>query len=100
MNENVVTHLPAIKPCSGGPHHPLHLVQVDYITGRIGEEAGDNSLLYQALHFLITKVALPTFSPKPVKVIHFLSKGVDFVLPTILSASFGDPSAFTLGLIR
>ena len=30
--------------------------EVDYITGRVGEEAGDNSLLYQALHFLITKV--------------------------------------------
>ena len=79
-------------------------VQVDYITGRVGEEAGDNSLLYQALHFLITKVALPTLSlltsSKTCKAIHFLSKGVDFVLPTILSASFGDPSAFTLGLIR
>ena len=38
--------------------------EVDYITGRVGEEAGDNSLLYQALHFLITKVfILSTFFP-------------------------------------
>ena len=46
------------------------MFQVDYITGRVGEEAGDNSLLYQALHFLITKVLfwkhailLPIHSP-------------------------------------
>ena len=54
-------------------------VQVDYITGRVGEEAGDNSLLYQALHFLITKVALTTFSPmhlpKPESEIHLPDKG-------------------------
>jgi len=54
---------------------------VDYIAGRIGETALDNSVLYQAFHFLITK-------------------GVEFVLPTVLSASFGDPSAFALGLIK
>ena len=30
--------------------------QVDYITGRIGEEAAENSLIYQTLHFLLTKV--------------------------------------------
>ena len=28
---------------------------------RVGEETGENSLVYQALHFLLTKVTLPLF---------------------------------------
>ena len=41
---------------------------VDYIAAKIGETARENSVLYQAFHFLITK-------------------GVEFVLPTVLSAA-------------
>ena len=54
---------------------------VDYIAAKIGETARENSVLYQAFHFLITK-------------------GVEFVLPTVLSASVGDQNGFALGLIR
>ena len=35
---------------------------MDYITGRIGEEAAENSLIYQTLHFLLTKVIRPWLS--------------------------------------
>ena len=53
----------------------------DVLATYIGENACDNSLVYQSLFYV-------------------LSKGIEFVLPTLLSASFGDPAAFTLGLIR
>ena len=53
----------------------------DVLAAYIGENACDNSLVYQSLFYV-------------------LSKGIEFVLPTLLSASFGDPTAFTLGLIR
>jgi len=53
----------------------------DYIASQLGETAKDNSILYQAFHFLITK-------------------GVEFLLPTVISASVGSPTGFTLGLIR
>jgi len=53
----------------------------DVLASFIGEKACDNTLVYQSLFYI-------------------LSKGVEFVLPTLLSASFGDPTAFTLGLIR
>ena len=53
----------------------------DVLAAYIGETASENSLVYQSLFYV-------------------LSKGIEFVLPTLLSASFGDPTAFTLGLIR
>ena len=53
----------------------------DVLAAYVGENSLDNSLVYQSLFYV-------------------LSKGVEFVLPTLLSASFGDPTAFTLGLIR
>jgi len=53
----------------------------DVLAAFVGENSSDNSLVYQSLFYV-------------------LSKGVEFVLPTLLSASFGDPTAFTLGLIR
>ena len=54
---------------------------VDFIASHIGETGKENSILYQAFHFLITK-------------------GVEFVIPTVLSAGFGDVTGFQLGLIR
>ena len=53
----------------------------DVIASFMGETVNENSLAYQSLHYVLTK-------------------GIEFILPTVLSASFGDPSAFTLGLIR
>ena len=53
----------------------------DVIATFMGETVNENSLAYQSLHYVLTK-------------------GIEFILPTVLSASFGDPSAFTLGLIR
>ena len=53
----------------------------DALAAFVGENSSDNSLVYQSLFYV-------------------LSKGIEFVLPTLLSASFGDPTAFTLGLIR
>ena len=53
----------------------------DVIASFMGETVNENTLAYQSLHYVITK-------------------GIEFILPTVLSASFGDPSAFTLGLIR
>ena len=53
----------------------------DVLAAYVGENSSDNSLVYQSLFYV-------------------LSKGVEFILPTLLSASFGDPTAFTLGLIR
>ena len=53
----------------------------DVLASFIGETVNENSLAYQSIHYVLTK-------------------GIEFILPTVLSASFGDPSAFTLGLIR
>lgn len=53
----------------------------DVIASFMGETVNENTLAYQSLHYVLTK-------------------GIEFILPTVLSASFGDPSAFTLGLIR
>ena len=53
----------------------------DVLASFMGEAVNENSLAYQSLHYVLTK-------------------GIEFILPTVLSASFGDPSAFTLGLIR
>ena len=53
----------------------------DVIASFMGESVNENTLAYQSLHYVLTK-------------------GIEFILPTVLSASFGDPTAFTLGLIR
>ena len=51
----------------------------DVLASFMGEAVNENSLAYQSLHYVLTK-------------------GIEFILPTVLSASFGDPSGRSVRL--